>query len=240
MTSLSPAEQLLQELGITEADEIDVEVIAWSVGARVRYRALPQGDARIVGMGDRAIITVDDRASRVRQRFSVAHELGHWHHHRGQRLICHDASWNAQADTCEREADHYAANLLMPCFMLVPWVAEAPMSFELVNGVARRFQVSRLAAALRLADVHTGRFALIVDEPDGRRWFRRSAALAKGWRLRLDVPMDQGGEPISQPKQWSVPAQRHFLGRNLSGIRLRCETAHAASGQRLTLITAPV
>ena len=38
---------------------------------------LAGGDARIMGVGDRAIITVDDAASRVRQRFSVAHELGH-------------------------------------------------------------------------------------------------------------------------------------------------------------------
>lgn len=241
MTSLSPAEQLLQDLGITEPDEIDVEVIAWSVGARVRYRALPQGDARIVGMGDRAIITVDDRASRVRQRFSVAHELGHWYHHRGQRLICHDASGNAPADTCEREADRYAADLLMPRFMLVPWMAEAPISVALMDSVARLFQVSRLAAALRLADVHADRFALVVDEPNGRRWFRRSPALPRGWRLRLDVPMgEQGGETESEPKQWSVPTYRHFLCRNRSGIQLRCETLHVASGQRLTLIIAPV
>lgn len=241
MTSLSPAERLLLDLGVTEPDEIDVEVIAWSVGARVRYRPLPQGDARIVGLGDRAIITVDDRASHVRQRFSVAHELGHWHHHRGQRLICHDASGNAQADTCEREADRYAADLLMPRFMLAPAMAEAPMSVALMDGVARLFQVSTLAAALRLADIHAGRFALIVDEPNGRRWFRRSAALPKGWRLRLDVPMDdQGGEPESQLKRWSAPAYRHFLGRNRSGIQLHCEKLHAASGQRLTLITAPV
>ena len=175
MTSLSPAERLLLDLGITEPDEIDVEVIAWSLGARVRYRPLPQGDARIVGIGDRAIITVDDRASRVRIRFSVAHELGHWHHHRVQRLICHGSSTDSADDTCEREADRYAADLLMPCFMLEPSMAEASMSFELVNGVARQFQVSRLAAALRLADVHTGRFALIVDEPNGRRWFRECA-----------------------------------------------------------------
>ncbi len=110
MTSLSPAEQLLQELGITEADEIDVEVIACPSArgfAIARCRKVMHGSsAWATGPSSRSMIG----PSRVRQRFSVAHELGHWHHHRGQRLICHDASWNAQADTCEREADHYAAN----------------------------------------------------------------------------------------------------------------------------------
>ena len=120
-----PAERLLHDLGITEPGEIDVEVIACAAGAAVRYRRLAIGDARIVGLGDRAIITVDDRASRVRQRFSVAHELGHWHHHRGRRLICHGAADQQDgAAGCEREADGYAADLLMPRFMLGPLVAE--------------------------------------------------------------------------------------------------------------------
>lgn len=128
-----PAERLLHDLGITEPSEIDVEVIACAVGAVVRYRRLGVGDARIVGLGDRAIITVDNRASRVRQRFSVAHELGHWHHHRGRRLICHGAADQQDGVAgCEREADGYAADLLMPRFMLEPLVAGVPMSFDLV------------------------------------------------------------------------------------------------------------
>ncbi|MEH3100589.1 ImmA/IrrE family metallo-endopeptidase [Sphingomonas adhaesiva] len=240
MTSPSPAERLLDDLEITEPDEIDVEVIAWAVGARVRYRPLPRGDARIVGMGERAIITVDDRASRVRQRFSVAHELGHWHHHRGQRLICHGGSVDAEADACEREADRYAADLLIPRSMLMPRVADAPISFALVERTARRFGVSTLAAALRLADVHPGKFALIVTEPDGRRWFRRSPALPKGWRVRVDTPDFQSRtHPPSDPDAMQhVLAYYHLLGRGLRGLLVSRETVQLRSGQMLMIINA--
>ena len=80
---MSAAEELLQDLGVTEPDEIDLEAIAFYAGARVRYRALDGCEARIVGTNDQAIISVGLHSPRRRQRFSIAHELGHWHHHRG-------------------------------------------------------------------------------------------------------------------------------------------------------------
>jgi Zn-dependent peptidase ImmA (M78 family) len=85
---LTQAERLLQELGITEPDEIDLEVIAYYVGAGVRFRRLEGCEAHIVGTSDQAIITINDRSGFRRQRFSIAHELGHWQHHRGKALVC--------------------------------------------------------------------------------------------------------------------------------------------------------
>ena len=81
---LTPAERLLQELGITEPNEIELDAIAHHVGACVRYRPLQGCEARIIGTGDRAIITVKSDSHPRRKRFSIAHELGHWYHHRGQ------------------------------------------------------------------------------------------------------------------------------------------------------------
>lgn len=157
MTVADPAEQLLLDLGITEPEEIDLEVIAHMVEASVRYRPLTDGDARIVGLGDRAVITIDADASPVRQRFSIAHELGHWHHHRGQRLVCRGADVIDTAATvgAEREADRYAASLLMPRFLVGPMIAELPMSMVLVDEVADLFRVSTMAAILRLVDIHS-------------------------------------------------------------------------------------
>ncbi|MGE7206349.1 ImmA/IrrE family metallo-endopeptidase [Sphingomonas sp. NPDC019816] len=238
---LPPAERLLHDLGITEPGEIDVEVIACAVGAAVRYRRLDVGDARIVGLGERAIITVDCRASRVRQRFSVAHELGHWHHHRGQQLICHGAADQQDgAAGCEREADGYAADLLMPRFMLEPLVAGVPMSFDLVYQVAAKFGVSTIAAALRLADVHPAAFALVVEEVDGRRWFRRSTALNPRWFVRstvsdMSVTADRCGLP--HPNfAFAVPAQQWFLGQGIKDAQALYGIDRIARGPAMHLI----
>lgn len=88
MKKLSHAEKILKWLGITEPREIDLEAIAWTLGVRVKCRPLDGCEARIVGHNDQAIITVNSRSSPQRQRFSLAHELGHWNHHRGRILVC--------------------------------------------------------------------------------------------------------------------------------------------------------
>lgn len=36
MKRLTPAEELLQSLGVTEPGEIDLEAIAWTLGVRVK------------------------------------------------------------------------------------------------------------------------------------------------------------------------------------------------------------
>jgi len=235
-----PAECLLHDLGITEPFEIDVEVIACAVGVTVRYRRLDVGDARIVGLGDRAIITVDDRASRVRQRFSVAHELGHWHHHRGRRLICHVAEQQDGAAGCEREADGYAADLLMPRFMLGPLVAGVPMSFGLVYQVASTFGVSAMAAALRLADVHPAAFALVVEEVDGRRWFRRSTALNPRWFVRSAASdMRATADRCRLPRAnvaFAAPAQQWFLGQGVNDAEAMYAIDRMACGRAVHLV----
>ena len=45
-------------------------------------------DATIVGSARKAVIAVNSRSSPERRRFSIGHELGHWHHHRGRILFC--------------------------------------------------------------------------------------------------------------------------------------------------------
>ena len=72
---LSPAERLLQELGVTEPHEIDLEAIAYYVNAHVRYRRLDGCEARIIGKADEAIITVNLNSAYHRKRFSIAHDV---------------------------------------------------------------------------------------------------------------------------------------------------------------------
>jgi hypothetical protein len=73
------------DLGITEPKDIDLDAIAWTRGAVVNYRPIDKCEATIVGSKRRA---VNSRSMPERRRFSLAHELGHWHHHRGRVLFC--------------------------------------------------------------------------------------------------------------------------------------------------------
>jgi Zn-dependent peptidase ImmA (M78 family) len=88
MSAVSAAERLLMGLGITRPEEIDLDAIAWHLDAAVKYRHMDTADATIVGTPKRAVIAVNSSTNPARQRFSLAHELGHWHYHRGQVLFC--------------------------------------------------------------------------------------------------------------------------------------------------------
>src|SRR5271154_3467468 len=143
---LRPAELLLKDLGITDPREIDLEAIALDQGAIVKHGSLDGCEARIVGYGSRAIITVDDRKPWTRQRFSIAHELGHWKYHRGRSLICRpDETGDLDRGSVdpERVADFYAADLLLPRFLFVPRAnALRNTTFEAVNTLSKEYTTS--------------------------------------------------------------------------------------------------
>jgi Zn-dependent peptidase ImmA (M78 family) len=98
--------------------------IAHCVGAEVQFRRLVGCEAEIIGFRDRAIIYVSDGTKPQRRRFSTGHELGHWHHHRGQSFVCRSEDIGRPTDerskNAERVADAYSADLILPPFMIVP------------------------------------------------------------------------------------------------------------------------
>jgi len=95
---VTPAERLLQELGITEPKEIDLEATAFHLGARVRYRRLEGCEARIIGRNDAAIITIGEGCT--------------------PRRIQHKPNGN-------RYSPHRWGSL--PCPTRLPWAAQAQM-----------------------------------------------------------------------------------------------------------------
>src|SRR5687767_3486985 len=110
-------------LGIDDPRQIDLQAIAWCVGAEIRFAALESCEARIIGFGERAIITVDRRSGPARARFSIGHELGHWNYHRGRSSICRSDEIGSHSQSVahpERIADSYAADLLMPAYLFRP------------------------------------------------------------------------------------------------------------------------
>ena len=75
MSSLSPAERVLRDLGITVPNEIDLEAIAWHLGVQINRCDLDACEARIIGHHGRAIIRVNRSSHPRRQRYSIGHEL---------------------------------------------------------------------------------------------------------------------------------------------------------------------
>ena len=188
---LRPAERILLELGIQTPQEIDLKAIAWILGAAVNYRPLENCEAMIVGSSRRAIITVNSNAIPARRRFSIAHEIGHWHHHRGRVLFCgardidnpgHDAL------NPENQADQFASDLILPGFMFRPRLAKMKRpTLAAIREIADEFQASDTATMLKVVDSDQFPILAVCHNKERRRWFRRASMIPGWWFPRNEL-----------------------------------------------------
>jgi Zn-dependent peptidase ImmA (M78 family) len=180
---------MVMALGIERPNQIDLEAIAWEHGAVVKYRPLDRCEAMIVGAQRRAIITVNSRAIPARRRFSLAHEIGHWHHHRGQILFCGTADIGNPARgplDPENQADQFASDLLLPDFMFRPRIVKMKrLVLSAVREIAEEFNVSLTATLLKLAESNRFPIVIVCHNKQGRRWFR-AATMVPGWWFPKD------------------------------------------------------
>jgi hypothetical protein len=221
---LTAAEQVLADLGITDPSEIDLEAIAWTLGARVRYRPLESCEARIVGNGDRAIITVNNRSHPRRQRFSIAHELGHWRYHRGRLLVCHADDIGRAGESrpmTERTADNFAAQLLMPAYL---------------------FDTSLTSTAIRLVDSRHTTAVLVCHGPKGRKWFARSPDVPDRWFPQDSLDSESFafsilfGDAPDDRAPHKIGADAWFDRREAERFEVLEQTVRTAADEILTLV----
>ncbi|MBC6407083.1 MAG: ImmA/IrrE family metallo-endopeptidase [Rhodobacteraceae bacterium] len=138
------------------APPIPVQDIAESNGVEVVFVDFGEYKREVSGLCDfgekRIYVNAED--SRARRAFTMAHELGHWLLHKEHYLqhpeeypILPRFSVPDNSNPLEKEANKFAACLLMPRHLLRP-VKTAP-----VAQLARIFGVSQLAMSYRLRDV---------------------------------------------------------------------------------------
>lgn len=194
MTPAEAAEAIIEDLGITQITDLDVEAIAFDAGVEVVYEALIGCEATLVGVGDQAIATINPSASRGRERFSVAHEIGHWKLHRGHSFRCRvdQVEENfASAVAFEKEADTFASHLLMPARMFNEAVRPfGQPNFKQLGEVAAAFDTSLTATALRLVDVDTLPAIIACYTRRGLRWHAAAKHVPRRWYLNDQVDED--------------------------------------------------
>jgi Zn-dependent peptidase ImmA (M78 family) len=165
---LDPREQaiaLLAQLGITKAP-VPVEKIAKHLGAQVRFSPFDDEISGMIHIRDgKAIIGINSLHHPHRQRFSIAHELGHLQLHR--RLVTahvhvdkeipvlmRDAKASFGTDEIEIQANRFAAELLMPKSLLEQTLREKTLDIddeESIEVLAQRFKVSKQAMGHRIS-----------------------------------------------------------------------------------------
>ncbi len=160
---------LLAELGI-DHPPVPVESVAHRLGLEIERAVL--GDeisGVLVVLDGRGVIGVSTHQAPTRQRFTIAHECGHFVLHRNRLPVFIDKQFlkpyfavyrnslsGTGEDRMEREANSFAAALLMPAAFLQDAVSELEPDLtddQVIETLARRFQVSRQSMSFRLANL---------------------------------------------------------------------------------------
>lgn len=132
---------------------VDPQKIAAAVGLRVveQFGMEASGKFQLGNDGQPQILFNRDEAP-VRYRFTIAHELGHWALNHGPRFRDGLEEFNAATrDWREREANSFAANLLMPKAAVDAAVGKLGLTD--IARLARAFNVSQVAMKYRLQNL---------------------------------------------------------------------------------------
>jgi Zn-dependent peptidase ImmA (M78 family) len=155
---------LLDQFGIHELP-IPVDKIAEDLGVALRYEPLEGGLSGVLfrDQQGRQVIGVNALHAPVRQRFTIAHELGHLRLHEDalyvDGLVRRDGKSSLALDPQEIEANSFAAELLMPRNLVVKELAsrvpEGAVAdpAKLLRRLAQDFGVSEQALQFRLVNL---------------------------------------------------------------------------------------
>lgn len=244
---LSKAEAILRSYGIDHPSQIDLEAIAFGLSAKVRYRKIDGSEARIVGNGSSAIITVNEGHKPTRQRFSIAHELGHWVERHGKGgFICGKEDISPQNDaakSAEGIANGFASQLILPSYLFDPMAERVPISLDSADKLGKEFQAGLTATALKLIRGTSKPAAIVCHGSTGRQWF----ALSKGWPETLRISADLHYETeafellYAQDKSGKTAlrqdtASRWISGRQAQEMKARSQSVKLAEGVVLSVI----
>lgn len=164
------AEALLRDEGITT---LPVDPFAIAASRDILVEGKPENTEGVSGMllrhgNDFCIVYATHIASSGFQRFSVAHELGHYFlpGHIDQVLkdgIHISRAGFVTADPYELEADHFAAGLLMPAVPFRKAIAGHDPGLAAITAVADLCETSLTATAIRYAELSESAVAVIMS-----------------------------------------------------------------------------
>jgi Zn-dependent peptidase ImmA (M78 family) len=147
---------------------VRVDKIARALGAQLRFSPL---DEELSGMifikNDIPIIGVNALHHPNRQRFTIAHEIGHLELHRNIlsdtvhvdkqfAVLMRDATSAIGTDRIEIEANRFAAALLVPKLLLDQALAEKPFDIDgesPLDELAKKFRVSKQMLEYRISNL---------------------------------------------------------------------------------------
>lgn len=248
LAKLSSAERLLWSYGVTEAQHIDLDGIASDRGAKVIYRPLEGCEARLVVNDDRAIISVNSTTSNEgRKRFSLAHELAHWicDRNAGSFLCAKEdiGPQNAEAKSVEANANSFASQLILPDYLVSPWMIGKRTNLDVASQLRDEFNASLTASAIKLVKRSSTPSCVACHSQSKLVWFQKNPSFPMDFHLKRELHQETSAfnlafgasTGISRPKR--EPADRWLSGRDAYRLTIESQSVKLPDSTVLTVLS---
>ena len=165
-TARSQGESLAELFGFNKPP-VDVNAVAKRLGLKVVHLDLGKDvSGLLISKRDSTVIAVQEDDPVNRKRFTIAHEIGHFHlrhqfepgEHvhvdRGHLITPRNSRSSTGVDSKEIEANQFAACLLMPSKLVMERIKALKVKSlcdDHVERLAKEFQVSEQAMTIRLS-----------------------------------------------------------------------------------------
>ena len=154
---------ILSSQKIKKAKDIDVLKISKSLNVDVQQERMDDEISGLFVMKDgNPYIRYNDSQDPKRQKFTIAHELGHFILHKetplfvdkkNEKIMYRNSESTTGEIRKEREANAFAASLLMPAPFIKDEWQKIPFYEEPIEYLANIFNVSEQAMSFRLANL---------------------------------------------------------------------------------------
>lgn len=155
--------------------------VAGEIGLDVVYRQAQSYEGallRIKGVPRGCVVVNSSIREESRQRFTLAHEIGHFVLPDQQDLSAPCAkesieNWDDELNRAELDANRFAAEILMPRSIIADYLRAEP-SFESLRSIASRCGTSLTASGFELMTLTSFRACLVWSHTGRVRWYRPS------------------------------------------------------------------
>lgn len=165
------ARSLLKELDIKNLPINPREIIKRLGIALYEVDAADRFDGWIMRIEEVAAIGLNTSiSSKGKKSFTLAHELGHYkipHHSKNIQCLREDIEAFSSAKVIEKEANEFAAELLMPETIIQPLIEESEIGFEAIKLLASQCETSLTSTSYRFLR-HTPYLAALVTAKAGK------------------------------------------------------------------------
>ena len=175
------AKKILSDLGVSDLIGLSLKDVVQYCGPFVKEERLSGSQGRIQFLGSSSVITINSVIKGTgHKQFVLAHEFGHANLHADLKSFfnCDEDSFKIwmQKGQQEKEANEFAAELLMPASVFRAACQRSEFSIELVKRLSVLFQTSLSSCCIRLAEIGPFPMAVVYSENNVVKWSVTSGA----------------------------------------------------------------